>query len=165
MLWPQRDIFERRLFDYSNRKKMNSDVSYIIQIPVQNKNIALEELAKFCVNTRDHRFDRNLISEKCDLSFLIPDEGKTRWFKQSQSFADVIPGKTLIGRIVFWMEEKGTCCSFTFWPQSTLLGRVCKDSEELKNAFLEFAIQSDAYSLQVDKGNGWLETIYGGEHR
>ena len=139
---------------------MNPDISYIARIPKDQKEMAIDQLKHFCVNTDDYSFNADLISDDCMVTFVINDEVSTRWFKEQYDFSNVIADKTLIGNIQLWIKEIEAFCDFEFWAVSSAVGKACLESKELKKALISFIKQVGGGSLILDYGDGNVETIF-----
>ena len=139
---------------------MKPDISYIARFDQDQKKLAIDQLRNFCMNTANFEFDSTLINDDCLISFAIKDEESTQWFKDRYDFANSVPGKTLIGQIQLWIKEIEEFCDFEFWAVASSVGQACLDSDELRNQLIHFVKNAKGQSLNLDHGDGRIETIF-----
>ena len=139
---------------------MNPDISFIVHVNEDKRELAKQQLERFCVNTEDYKFDPNLISDDCMVMFKVKNETSTQRFKEKYEFSGAIKGKTLIGSIQLWIKKVDEICEFEFWAMSSSVGRACLDSRELRKQLIEFVKKSEGISLSIDWGNGHIEEIF-----
>ncbi len=121
--------------------------------------MAIDTLAAFCINKDDLTFDRSLIGEDCQISFLLNDETSTQWFKDQYPLSKNIPQKTIIGTIQLWIRLVDNICEFEFWPLSGSVAKACMDSSEVKNHLISWVRKANGQSLDLDLGNGTYQPL------
>ena len=139
---------------------MHPDITYIAQIEKDQKSLAIDQLENFCVNTDDYTFNVDIIGEESTLWFSLPDEESTQWFKDQYEFSNAVPHKTLIGAIQLCIRDHESACDFEFWAVSSSVGKACLDSNELEGLLINFVKKLGGISLQLDYGNGNINSIY-----
>jgi len=140
---------------------MTPDINIKISFDSKNKNNAIEALKSFCVNTDKNTFDSNLITEKCNICFLIDEEDSTLWFRNLYEYSRVIDTKLLIGILSLNIYDYSDGTSeFDFWPVFGHGGKVCLDSKVLNNHFIDLLKKINGYNVVIYEDGAYSKTLY-----
>ena len=136
------------------------DIAFELTFDKDAKPAVIAALSEFCCNVDGDNFDPALITDNCQISFIIKNQPEFADYYHFFRPSSRLLGKISVGVIYLYIGELTDKIVFRFWPATKRMGQMCMLSTDLRDQFINLINEYEGYDLMLDYGDGHLECLH-----